>query len=118
MAYGVHLEGMDGNKIALEDWKNAVRNHELVRLSREAAHRLENKETGEQIAANAVDGDTEIWLEDSQSWVLGIRWQDGSATINASKDFDDPDSFLRRLLRELAQGLNAEIRGDEGEIYA
>jgi hypothetical protein len=118
VAYGVHLKGLDGKEIALEDWKHAVRNHALIRLSREAVHLVKNSQSREQIAANANDGDTEIWLEDSQSWVLGLRWRSGSATVNASRDFDDPDSFLRCLLRELAQSLNAEICGDEGEIYS
>ncbi|WP_185968433.1 hypothetical protein [uncultured Paracoccus sp.] len=73
---------------------------------------------GQRISRVGSAGDAEIWLEESQSWVHAFRCSDdGTARINATHDFDQPDSFLRILLRQLAKDLDAGIYGAEGEEY-
>lgn len=117
MGYEIHLEREHGHAITFQEWQAAVDNHPLVRLSQEPPHTMTNPATGEQIGTVATPGDAEIWIEDLNSWVSALRWRNGRVSINAPRDFDDEDSFLRNLLRELATELDASLRGDEGEEY-
>ena len=117
MGYEIHLERKYGHEITFQEWQVAVDNHPLVRLSQETSQAVTNPETGEQIGTATTPGDAEIWIEDLNSWVLALRWRSGRVSINALRDFDDENSFLRKLLRELVIELDASIRGDEGEEY-
>ena len=117
MGYEIHLERKHGHEISFQEWQVAVDNHPLVRLSQETTHTVTNPATGEQIGTKITPGDAEIWIENLNSWVLAFRWRSGRVSINAPRDFDDENSFLRKLFRELATELHASIRGDEGEEY-
>lgn len=117
MAYSIHLRRDSGNHISDAEWKEAVRAHPLLRLQQNEALSVINPSTGAEIQSASNLGDAEIWLDDSQTWVHAIRWRTGCATLKAPRDFDEPDSFLRVLLRELAENLSAQVIGDEGEAY-
>ncbi len=117
MAYCIHLERAKGAAVTLQEWKGVVAKHPLLRLSQEAERSVVNPESGERISRTSTDGDAEIWVEEAQTWVRALRWSDGRASVNASRDFDEPSSFLRKLLRQLAEDLSAGIYGDEGEEY-
>ena len=117
MGYEIHLERKHGHEITFQEWQIAVDSHPLVRLSQETTHTVTNPATGEQIGTTTTPGDAEIWIEDMNSWVFALRWRNGRVSINATRDFDNENSFLRKLLRELATELDASIRGDEGEEY-
>jgi hypothetical protein len=117
MGYEIHLERKHGHEITFQEWQVAVDNHPLVRLSLETTHTVTIPATGEQIGTTTTPGDAEIWIKDLNSWVFALRWRKGRVSINAPRDFDDENSFLRKLLRELANDLGATIRGDEGEEY-
>ena len=117
MGYEIHLERKHGHEITFQEWQVAVANHPLVRLSQETTHTVTNPATGEQIGTPITPGNAEIWIEDMNSWVFALRWRSGRVSVNAPRDFDDENSFLRKLLRELATELDASIRGDQGEEY-
>ncbi|OIQ45630.1 MAG: hypothetical protein BM558_02925 [Roseobacter sp. MedPE-SW] len=117
MGYTIHLEGKHGQEITFQEWQVVVDNHPLVRLSQETTHTVTNPATGEQVGTTITPGDAEIWIEGLNSWVFAFRWSSGHVSINAPRDFDDENSFLRKLLRELATELGASIRGGEGEEY-
>ncbi len=117
MGYEVHLERRTGHEITFQEWQIAVEKHSLVRMSRETTHTVTNPETAQQIGTRTTPGDTEIWIEDTKTWVYALRWRSGRVSVNAPRDFDDENSFLRKLLRELATELGASIHGNEGEEY-
>jgi len=117
MGYAVHIERKSGDEISFQEWKDAVEKHPLVRLSQETTQSVVNQETGQQIGTKTTPGDAEIWIEETETWTYALRWRQGRISINAPRDFDDENSFARRLLRELAAELRASIYGDEGEEY-
>jgi hypothetical protein len=113
MSCDIHIERTPA--LTLAEWKAAVHGIDGVRLDATGASAT-NPKTGEVISIAGVDGDAQIRLDGR--WLPCFRWRaGGSVVFRASADFSNPQSQLRKIARELAGKLNAEIRGGEGERY-
>ncbi|MBC7147106.1 MAG: hypothetical protein H5U24_17155 [Thioclava marina] len=114
--YTIYIERPAGPPIGFDEWEYAVGKVDGVRLSTDEHQSVTNPKTGEVIGLRAGPGLAEIRLRDGR-WQHALRWFSGTIVLRAPRDFDDPDSAMRRLLRVLAGELGAEVIGDEGETY-
>ncbi|WP_339691971.1 hypothetical protein [Celeribacter baekdonensis] len=118
MAYTIRIKRASGTELTLPEWQRAAEKHPLVRLANEPEIVVANPKSGQKICRKTSEGDAEIWSEDERTWVYALRWgEDGCVRVNAPRDFDDPNSFLRKLLRELADDLSAGVYGEADEEY-
>ena len=113
MSYTVHIEREQ--PIALAEWMDLVRTRADLR-SREADHTSRNPQTGAVITIGRAEGETELRVGDT--WVSAFRWRrSGTIAFEAPRDFDEPESAVRRVALELAKALNGCLVGEEGEEY-
>jgi len=121
MAYTLKIERADDELITLEEWERAVELTEGVRLCAHEQHTTTVPKSGAVLSMNASPGDAEIYDDESQRWHFCFRMSHGAIESNArvvyralDGDLSDP---LWLVVRKLADQLNADIIGEEGEIY-
>jgi hypothetical protein len=114
MGYSIHIER--DSPIALSHWRAAVQRTAGVRLAN-GDDEITNPKTGKTIRIRNLGGDVEMFFSGEDSRHRVFRWGEGRISFNASPDFLEPDSEVRRLAAELARALGASLVGDEGETY-
>jgi hypothetical protein len=121
MAYEIHIErrAPEGQilPIALSEWRAVVQQTQNVRMA-EGDLEITNPKTGEIIRLRNTGGDAEAFFPAKAEWLRMFCWSpSGRISFRAPRDFDLPNSGIRRLVAELAHALGASLIGDEGEIY-
>ena len=121
MGYEIHIERRDGDEqrlpIALKEWQNAVGATDGVRMAQGDSH-VVNPRTGEIVTSPNSGGDAEMLFAANGEWVRVFHWHPpGRASFRATAAFDDENSDISRIARELAARLSAVLIGDDGEIY-
>jgi hypothetical protein len=112
MGYEIHIERTPA--FTLEEWRTAVRASDGVRLEGSGATAVNL--TREVISIAGKDGDAQVNI--GGRWLPCFRWRRaGSVAFNASADFSQYESELRKTVRQLAGKLSAVVRGDDGEGY-
>ena len=106
-----------GGGIGVEDWEEAVREQDGVRLADGVAPAVTNPVTDETISRPARRGDAEWQDPATGDWLPAMAWREGAVSLSAPRDFDDAQSPLRVTLRALAERLGADVTGEEGEAY-
>jgi hypothetical protein len=120
MGYDIHIRrrgaGPPDSHIALSEWRAVVECTGGVRMA-EGDYQITNPVTGERIRIRNRGGDAEVFFPDEAAWRRVFHWFDGRISFRAGLDFEVPTSLMRRLAGELARELDAQLVGDEGEIY-
>jgi hypothetical protein len=117
MAYEIHIR-RPAESISLAEWLAAVDATEGVRrLNGDVT--IENPTTGETITIPSSGGDAEFLLAEEATWIVAFRWhsESGAISFRAPPSFGDSESGLLATARELALRLDAQLTGDEGEVY-
>ena len=117
MAYELHIErppANDPTPIPIEEWEEAVKQVEGIRLAAIPQVEGRNPFTGEVVVFKGIHGNVEVFIEAQNDWVTVFRWHGGSASFRAPQQHPDPAWKAAAALTTL---LGAEIRGDEGEAY-
>lgn len=116
MGYEVHIKRQNCSTISLDEWCAAVSSVEGVRLATHDCFAT-NPTTGENIRISRNEGDVEVYFSDCDAWVPCLRYSVNRISFKPSNDFDDATSPFRRMIVTIASRLNAQVIGDEGEIY-
>jgi hypothetical protein len=117
MAYEIHISRRTpGADIALAEWIEAVTQADHARLA-EGDYLVTLPETGQVFRFPNTGGDTEVFFSIDGVWRRVFRWHAGRVSFVCPKDFDDEASHMRSVARALADALQANIVGDEGELY-
>lgn len=111
MAYGLHIER--DTPIELEEWCSVVRANPQLRLD-ESATTSTNPGTGQQISIPGQAGTAAVRIQGQ--WVKVFHWRRGKVSFNAPSSTSAQDPVMAVAL-QLAAGLAAVVRGDEGEAY-
>lgn len=75
-----------------------------------------NPKTKEEIRILGSKKGIALWFSELEEWIKVFHFARGRIVFKAN-GWDDPKSPVRSKAFELARKLNAEIIGDEGEIY-
>lgn len=116
MAYDLRIERDKGLPIALDEWHEAIKSTEGVRIFADVAQTVSNPKNGNVISINARNGDAEVLFPDGV-WRSVFRWRGAAAVFVARFDPTETSHPVWRSAVAMANRLNAMIRGDEGEIY-
>ena len=115
MAYELHImRGASDPDIALVEWIEAVAAADGVRLA-DGDYLVTLPETGQVFRFQNTGGDTEVLF--NGVWRRVFRWDAGCVSFVGPKDFDDETTHMRAVARALAEALQANVVGDEGELY-
>ena len=116
MGYEVHIQREDEAEITLDEWCRAVEATEGMRpATRDAVAR--NPATGEVICIAHNPGDVEVYFPEDDAWIPCLWYSRGRISFRPPGDFGEPASPFRRAIVALAMQLNAQVMGDEGEVY-
>jgi hypothetical protein len=126
MSYNFHIERLRPDAeswmeeavlpISLEEWRAAVSQVENARLQTDD-HVVSNAANPSQkIKMPVREGTVEIYLPQEDLWSPAITWRGTSAVFRAPAKNDSSDP-LWSVAVQLAQLLNARIRGQEAELY-
>jgi hypothetical protein len=121
MAYAIHIKRRTADAphspISLSEWRAAVSRVDGVRMA-DGDYHITNPKIDERITLRNAGGDAEVFFPDDGAWLRAFRWSpEGRISFRAPRDFLSPTCFIRRLAAELARELDAQLIGDEGEIY-
>ena len=121
MGYSIHIErcasGAHHRPIELSEWRSVVERTDGVRMA-QGDWQIANPKTGEVIRIGDAGGDADVYFPSDAAWRRIFMWSpEGSIEFRAPGDFLMPDSPMRRLATALARDLDANLVGDEGEIY-
>jgi len=112
MGYDIHIRR--DPQLMLSEWKSAVEATESVRLDSSVAS-ITNPITKTVVSVPGADGDAQIDMDGH--WTLVFCWRHGEVVFRPCGDFDDPKGMVRRIAKNLAEHLGAQIIGDGGELY-
>lgn len=123
MAYSLYIE-RNNSEITLDEWIAAINQISGVRLDNDNVT-AKNPKTGEKISISGNAGDASILFESSgflgfgkkSEWVKVFSFRRGKASFNATQDIESQKNPTHIAATALAKLLNAQIAGDEGEIY-
>lgn len=116
MAYQIHIIPREDLQTA-DTWKFVVDECEGVRLASGEGSVVVNPKTGEEIRIGGSSTDAEIHFPDEDAWYPALFWRRGRASINARFEMGDETDPAWRVVSWLAQRLDGEIQGDEGEVF-
>lgn len=124
MAYALHIE-RPHSELKLDEWVAAVKRQNELKLLAEEKVEMQNPKTRETISISTNPGDVAVLFQSkgflgvgrTKEWRTCIRFFNGKATFFATPDIELPTDPLRVAASKLAKELNAQIVGDEGEVY-
>lgn len=109
MAYELHLERESGF-LCYDDWLKAIEAVDGVRLY--SKERYDNDPDLEQpFPFHPPEGTAEMQFDND--WIPVFYWQGGSVVFKLG---DEAEKVLAAALA-MAERMNADVRGDEGELY-
>ena len=105
-----------GGFIRLEEWKELVSGQDGLRLCTEPL-RATSANSG-TIEIPNQPGDTELYFPEQYEWYVVFHYTSNyDITFKAPADWGDPGCLVKSIATELARALQADITGEEGEIY-
>lgn len=107
MAYEIHIERDNGQKITIDEWSDAIAAVEGVRLT-DGCTKLTNPKTGQVIEIPSIDGDAEVFFPEFEQWLCCIRFSNGRGSFPVRHE----SATLRRVASALATKLSARLVGD------
>lgn len=114
MAYELHIKR--SSSITVEEWLKAVETTDGVKID-ESDSVATNPITGEKICVPSLPHTVALWLPEQEEWFKVFWFRQGRISFKAD-DWDNTSSPVRDTAVKLAQKLNAEIIGDNGEKYS
>ena len=111
--YFIHIERK--TPITLDEWQAVVNVEEFVRISNENVSGI-NPITKEAISVSMPAGSAEVYFPMTQEWQPVFTFGK-TIYFNAPNDWEQKDTYIRLLAFRLANRLNANVVGDEGEEY-
>lgn len=112
---GYHLHIEREPSISLNEWREVVGEHELVRVSNKDVVGI-NPITKEEIRIKTPVGSAEAYFPESKEWITVFTF--GSTIyFNATNEWEHKASYIRTVVFQLANALSAKVIGDEGEEY-
>ena len=113
VSYSIHIRRK--KPIKIKEWLFAVEATRGLRLDSKNISAT-NPNTGEVITIAGQHGDAHVFLEGE--WAPCFLWRgEGDIAFKAGPGFDEPDAEFRRIVRELADRLGAQVVADKGEVY-
>lgn len=126
MGYTLHIEKNEGD-ISLDEWIEAVQHIGTVRLSSSDVSAI-NPVNGDTISIPSSDGDVDVLFKSKSILGFGAKseWHNaiyyssnsGAGFFKYQSEMEDRDHPVRCAAKKLAEQLNAQIIGDEGEEYS
>lgn len=116
MPYTLYLSRKDGAPIAQDDWADAIGRARRLRLTGGRDQGVENPQTNERLFRPGHEGDAELKTGLFGPWAFCIWLRDGQAVANAAVVMPDGRNVVEPFA-SLAARLDAEWRGQEGELY-
>jgi hypothetical protein len=113
MVYELHIKRT--SPITSDEWLSAVETIDDLKID-ETDWVTTNPLTGKQIRIPGAPGTAALWFSEIGEWIKTFEFRRGRISFNA-KAWDNPQMPVRAKSFEIARKLNAEIVGDEGEIY-
>ena len=122
MAYALHIKR--DSPILLSEWQDAISSIDGVKIDNSDIE-AKNPNTGELITISANEGDVLVLFKSKGflglfnkfSWEHAISFSNGRASFKATEDIDSIDNPVHKAVAKISAKLNAQIIGDEGEIY-
>lgn len=117
MGYSLHINPSE-NFQSESAWRNAVEACQYTRLTANDIIPMINPATGEAMKIRSFPTDVEIYFADEDTWQTSIFWRAGTASISArALTLGDEKDSAWLAVREICSLLDAQLIGDEGEIY-
>jgi hypothetical protein len=114
MAYSLYIKR--DSPITVDEWLSAVDTIENLRIDESDTVGV-NPKTGAEIRIpGRTKKEVALWFPESEEWIKVFFFWRGKILLKPN-DWDNPKSPVRNKAFELARKLNAEIVGDNGEIY-
>ena len=113
MAYSLHIKR--NPPITIDEWLSAVEATDCARIDGSDSV-TNNPTTGKEIRIPGSPEAVALWFSELEKWIKVFWFRNGRISFNAN-DWDNPASPVRTTAFALARQLNAEIIGDEGEVY-
>lgn len=114
MGYELHIR-RPGAAIALDDWLSAVSQLQCVR-PHEGSIELVNDRTGEKLSFKSRPGDLDVLTP--EGWFAAFSFSHGEASFRGTPEVLSPVHPVHSAAKQLAELLQAEIVGDDGETYS
>jgi len=123
LSYALHIERA-GNPIEMEEWVAAVESIPSACLGTPTAG-ANNPKTDEIFEIVGRYGDVSVRFENNgflgfgkkSHWVPCFSLYSGKASFRSPDNMHDAKKPVRQVAKKLAELLNAQIVGDDGEIY-
>lgn len=113
MAYDLHIERH--SPISIDEWLAAVEATENVKI--DGSDFIATNATTDAVIQIPNSPETAaVWFPESEEWIKVFGFKHGKVTFNA-RSWDSENSPIRNAAFALADKLNAEIFGDDGEKY-
>ncbi len=113
MAHELHIKRT--SPISIDEWLSAVNTTENLKID-VSDFIATNPITGAEIRIPGSSETAAVWFQESKEWIKVFRFWRGKVTFKAD-DWGNENSPVRIVAFTLAQKLDAEIVGDEGEKY-
>jgi len=99
-------DGFSRTDIELAEWQSIVTADSELRMSVQPIQ-ARNPQTGELISITAVQGTSEIHLEDK--WIPFLAWRRGVLMCRYSEEMEAPGNPIRIKITDLSRKLQASI---------
>jgi hypothetical protein len=124
MAYSLYIERKN-SPITHEEWKSAIMNTYGVRFTTASSATVHNPQRGEVISLDVDQMDVEVLFESSRffgfqrkiEWIHCLSFSNGRGIFKATLDVMNQSNSLHKVVLHISKDLDAEIIGDEGEVY-
>jgi hypothetical protein len=113
VAYELHIQR--SQPITAEEWMKVIETTDDLKIDGSDWVAI-NPATKTEIRIPRSPETVALWFPDLEEWIKIFHFRRGLVSFKAT-DWNNPKSPVREKAFELAQKLNAEIVGDEGEAY-
>ncbi|CAN5588105.1 hypothetical protein BH10ACI1_BH10ACI1_08890 [soil metagenome] len=113
MAYELHIKRE--SPITIDEWVSVVKSTNGLKIDESDSVAI-NPITNEEIRIPGSPETVALWFSDLEEWIKVFRFRRGQISFKAT-DWENENSPVRLASFALAEKLNAEIFGDEGEKY-